>query len=75
MKINNQQKICDVNYLYKSIPFITEEFVSNKVLWIFEKHKDLLNQVKNWKKINFYKKLENLKIIFWLWSWVFKNLM
>ncbi len=64
MKINNQQQICDINNCYKSISFITEEFLSNKVLWNCEKHKDLLNQVKNWKQKQFYQKLENSKIIF-----------
>ncbi|UZQ29283.1 MAG: hypothetical protein OHM56_08785 [Spiroplasma phoeniceum] len=50
MKINKQQKICDVNYSYKAISFITEEFLLNKVLLTFEKHKNLLNKTKNWKK-------------------------
>ncbi|UNF62658.1 hypothetical protein [Spiroplasma poulsonii] len=43
MKINKQQKICDVNDCYKTISFITEEFVSNKVLWTCEKHRNLLD--------------------------------
>ncbi|WP_253301790.1 hypothetical protein [Spiroplasma endosymbiont of Phyllotreta cruciferae] len=64
MAINKQQKICDVNDCYQGISFITEEFVSNKVLWTCEKHKDLLNQTKNWKQKQFYQKLENSKIIF-----------
>ncbi|WP_425380130.1 hypothetical protein [Spiroplasma endosymbiont of Stenodema calcarata] len=62
--IIKQQKICDVNDCYKKVSFITEEFVSNKVLWTCEKHKDLLNKVKNWKQKQFYQKLENSKIIF-----------
>ncbi len=64
MKINKQQQICDINNCYKSISFITEEFVSNKVLWICEKHKDLLNHTKDKKQKLFYKRLENSKIIF-----------
>ncbi|MBW3057653.1 hypothetical protein D6D54_04835 [Spiroplasma poulsonii] len=43
--IIKQQKICDVNDCYKSISFITEEFVSNKVLWTCEKHRNLLNRL------------------------------
>ncbi len=39
MEINNQQTICDVSDCYKEISFITEEFVSNKVLWTCKKHK------------------------------------
>ncbi len=35
MEINTQQTICDVDNCYKSISFITEEFLSNKVLWTF----------------------------------------
>ncbi|MFJ1522349.1 hypothetical protein [Spiroplasma sp. ald] len=62
--IIKQQKICDVNDCYKAISFITEKFLSNKVLWTCEKHKDLLNQTKNWKQKQFYQKLENSKIIF-----------
>lgn len=62
--IIKQQKICDVNDCYKKVSFITEEFLSNKVLWTCEKHKDLLNKVKNWKQKQFYQKLENSKIIF-----------
>ncbi|UZQ31098.1 MAG: hypothetical protein OHM56_06360 [Spiroplasma phoeniceum] len=53
MKINKQQKICDVNDCYKATSFITEEFLSNKVLWTCEKHKDLLNKTKNWKQKSF----------------------
>ncbi len=64
MKINNQQKICDIDDCYTKVSFITEEFISNKVLWTCEKHKDLLNKVKNWKQKQFYQKLENSKIIF-----------
>ncbi|RUP77177.1 hypothetical protein D6D54_04405 [Spiroplasma poulsonii] len=64
MKINNQQQICDINNCYKLVSFITEEFVSNKVLWTCEKHKDLLNKVKDKKQKQFYQKLENSKIIF-----------
>ncbi|RUO86502.1 hypothetical protein [Spiroplasma endosymbiont of Megaselia nigra] len=64
MKINKQQKICDVNDCYKAISFITEEFLSNKVLWTCEKHKDLLNRTKVKKQKRFYKRLENSKIIF-----------
>ncbi|WP_425378791.1 hypothetical protein [Spiroplasma endosymbiont of Polydrusus pterygomalis] len=64
MEINTQQTICDVDNCYKSISFITEEFLSNKVLWTFEKHKDLLNRTKDKKQTRFYKKLENSKIIF-----------
>ncbi|MFW4371164.1 MAG: hypothetical protein EHV01_004425 [Spiroplasma sp. hy2] len=64
MKINKQQRICDINDCYKAISFITEEFVSNKVLWTCEKHKDLLNKVKDKTKKQFYQKLENSKIIF-----------
>lgn len=62
--IIKQQKICDVNDCYKVISFITEEFVSNKVLWTCEKHKNLLNKVKDKKQKRFYKRLENSKIIF-----------
>lgn len=64
MKINKQQQICDIDNCYKSISFITEEFLSNKVLWTCEKHKDLLNKVKDKKQKRFYKRLENSKIIF-----------
>ncbi len=64
MKINNQQKICDIDNCYKAISFITKEFLSNKVLWTCEKHKDLLNQTKDKKQKQFYQKLENSKIIF-----------
>ncbi|MFW4371306.1 MAG: hypothetical protein EHV01_005140 [Spiroplasma sp. hy2] len=64
MKINKQQKICDVNDCYKKVSFITEEFVSNKVLWTCEKHKYLLNKVKDKTQKRFYKRLENSKIIF-----------
>ncbi len=64
MEINKQQKICDIDDCYKTISFITEEFVSNKVLWTCEKHKDLLNQTKDKKQKQFYQKLENSKIIF-----------
>ncbi|WP_424525690.1 hypothetical protein [Spiroplasma endosymbiont of Glossina fuscipes fuscipes] len=62
--IIKQQKICDVNDCYKVISFITEEFLSNKVLWTCEKHKDLLNKVKDKTQKQFYQKLENSKIIF-----------
>lgn len=62
--IIKQQKICDVNDCYQVISFITEEFLSNKVLWTCEKHKDLLNKVKDKKQKRFYKRLENSKIIF-----------
>ncbi len=62
--IIKKQKICDVNDCYKAISFITKEFLSNKVLWTCEKHKDLLNQTKNWKQKQFYQKLENSKISF-----------
>ncbi|WP_338989369.1 hypothetical protein [Spiroplasma endosymbiont of Seladonia tumulorum] len=62
--IIKQQKICDVNDCYKVISFITEEFLSNKVLWTCEKHKDLLNKVKDKTQKRFYKRLENSKIIF-----------
>ncbi|WP_348736762.1 hypothetical protein [Spiroplasma endosymbiont of Ammophila pubescens] len=62
--IIKQQKICDIDNCYKTISFITEEFSSNKVLWTFEKHKDLLNRTKNKKQKRFYKRLENSKIIF-----------
>ncbi len=64
MKINKQQQICDINNCYKSISFITEEFLSNKVLWTCKKHKDLLNRTKDKKQKRFYKRLENSKIIF-----------
>ncbi len=64
MTINKQQQICDINNCYKAISFITEEFVSNKVLWTCEKHKDLLNHTKDKKQKLFYKRLENSKIIF-----------
>ncbi|MFW4371446.1 MAG: hypothetical protein EHV01_005880 [Spiroplasma sp. hy2] len=64
MEINKQQRICDVNDCYKTISFITEEFLSNKVLWTCEKHKDLLNRTKDKKQKRFYKRLENSKIIF-----------
>lgn len=64
MKINKKQKICDIYNCYKAISFITEEFVSNKVLWTCEKHKYLLNKVKDKKQKQFYQKLENSKIIF-----------
>ncbi len=64
MMINKQQQICDVNDCYKSISFITEEFLSNKVLWTCEKHKYLLNRTKDKKQKRFYKHLENSKIIF-----------
>ncbi len=53
--IIKKQKICDVNDCYKAISFITEEFVSNKVLWTCEKHKDLLNQTKDKTQKNFIK--------------------
>ncbi|WP_426605483.1 hypothetical protein [Spiroplasma endosymbiont of Glossina fuscipes fuscipes] len=62
--IIKQQKICDVNDCYKVISFITEEFVSNKVLWTCDKHKYLLNKVKDKTQKQFYQKLENSKIIF-----------
>ncbi|UZQ30490.1 MAG: hypothetical protein OHM56_02870 [Spiroplasma phoeniceum] len=62
--IIKQQKIFDVNDCYKAISFITEEFLSNKVLWTCKKHKDLLNKVKDKKQKRFYKRLENSKIIF-----------
>ncbi|MFW4370972.1 MAG: hypothetical protein EHV01_003400 [Spiroplasma sp. hy2] len=64
MKINKQKQICDIDNCYKAISFITEEFVSNKVLWTCEKHKDLLNKVKDKTQKQFYQKLENSKIIF-----------
>lgn len=64
MEINKQRQICDVDNCYKAVSFITEEFLSNKVLWTCEKHKKLLNQTKNWKQNQFYQKLENSKIIF-----------
>ncbi|WP_338954768.1 hypothetical protein [Spiroplasma endosymbiont of Polydrusus cervinus] len=64
MENNTQQTICDVDNCYKSISFITEEFVSNRVLWTCEKHKDLLNRTKDKKQKRFYQKLENSKIIF-----------
>lgn len=75
MEINNQQTICDVDNCYKAISFITKEFVSNKVLWTCEKHKDLLNRTKNKKQKRFYKRLENSKIIFDYETGVFKNLI
>ncbi|GAA6238582.1 MAG: hypothetical protein SPLM_06990 [Spiroplasma phoeniceum] len=62
--IIKQQKICDVNDCYQVISFITEEFLSNKVLWTCEKHKDLLNHTKDKTQKRFYKRLENSKIIF-----------
>lgn len=62
--IIKQQKICDVNDCYKSISFITQEFLSNKVLWTCKKHKDLLNRTKDKTQKRFYKRLENSKIIF-----------
>ncbi len=62
--IIKQQKICDVNDCYKAVSFITEQFLSNKVLWTCEKHKDLLNRTKDKKQKRFYKRLENSKIIF-----------
>ncbi|QED24641.1 hypothetical protein [Spiroplasma citri] len=61
--IIKQQKICDVNDCYKLSSFITE-FVSNKVLWTCEKHRNLLNKVKDKTQKQFYQKLENSKIIF-----------
>ncbi|MFJ1522813.1 hypothetical protein [Spiroplasma sp. ald] len=64
MKINKQKQICDIDNCYKAISFITEEFVSNKVLWTCEKHKYLLNKVKDKTQKQFYQKLENSKIIF-----------
>ncbi|MFX4057878.1 MAG: hypothetical protein EHV01_006185 [Spiroplasma sp. hy2] len=64
MKINKQQQICDIDNCYKAISFITEEFVSNKVLWTCEKHKDLLSRIKDKNQKQFYQKLENSKIIF-----------
>ncbi len=64
MEINNQQTICDVSDCYKEISFITEEFLSNKVLWTCKKHKKLLNHTKDKKQKQFYHKLENSKIIF-----------
>ncbi|KAF0850379.1 MAG: hypothetical protein EIB84_00260 (plasmid) [Spiroplasma poulsonii] len=64
MKINKQKQICDIDNCYKAISFITEEFVSNKVLWTCEKHKDLLNHTKDKNQKLFYKRLENSKIIF-----------
>ncbi len=48
--IIKQQKICDVNDCYKKVSFITEEFLSNKVLWTCEKNKDLLNHTKDKKQ-------------------------
>ncbi|WP_186823415.1 hypothetical protein [Spiroplasma phoeniceum] len=45
--IIKQQKICDVNDCYQVISFITEKFLSNKVLWTCEKHRNLLNKVKD----------------------------
>ncbi len=63
--IIKQQKICYVNDCYKKVSFITEEFLSNKVLWTCEKHKDLLNHTKDKKQKRFYKRLENSKIIFY----------
>ncbi|WP_348735207.1 hypothetical protein [Spiroplasma endosymbiont of Ammophila pubescens] len=62
--IIKQQKICDVNDCYKTISFIIEKFLSNKVLWTCKKHKDLLNRTKNKKQKRFYQKIENSKIIF-----------
>ncbi|WFG96700.1 hypothetical protein M1771_01380 [Spiroplasma citri] len=62
--IIKQQKICDVNDCYKLSSFINEEFVSNKVLWTCEKHRNLLNKVKDKTQKRFYQKLENSKIIF-----------
>ncbi|WP_338963243.1 MULTISPECIES: hypothetical protein [unclassified Spiroplasma] len=62
--IIKQQKICDVNDCYKAVSFITEEFLSNKVLWTCEKHKYLLNKIKDKTQKQFYQKLENSKIIF-----------
>ncbi|UZQ29653.1 MAG: hypothetical protein OHM56_10910 [Spiroplasma phoeniceum] len=47
--IIKKQKICDVNDCYKETSFITKEFLSNKVLWTCEKHKDLLNRTKDKK--------------------------
>ncbi len=64
MKINKQQQICDIDNCYKAILFITEEFLSNKVLWTCEKHKYLLSRTKDKKQKWFYKRLENSKIIF-----------
>ncbi|PQP78984.1 hypothetical protein C6B38_02950 [Spiroplasma sp. ChiS] len=76
--IIKQQKICDVNDCYQVISFITKEFVSNKVLWTCEKHKNLLNKVKDKTQKQFYQKLENSKIIFeWetglLKLWLYKT--
>ncbi|WP_338963409.1 hypothetical protein [Spiroplasma endosymbiont of Sarcophaga carnaria] len=62
--IIKKQKICDVNDCYKAVSFITEEFLSNKVLWTCEKHKYLLNKIKDKTQKQFYQKLENSKIIF-----------
>lgn len=64
MKINKQKQICDIDNCYKAISLITEEFVSNKVLWTCEKHRNLLNKVKDKTQKQFYQKLENSKIIF-----------
>ncbi|WP_374695920.1 hypothetical protein [Spiroplasma endosymbiont of Polydrusus formosus] len=79
MEINKQQKICDIDNYYKAISFITEEFLSNKVLLTCEKHKDLLNQTKDKKQKLFYHKLENSKIIFdwetgFLKLWFYKTI-
>ncbi|MFW4370830.1 MAG: hypothetical protein EHV01_002705 [Spiroplasma sp. hy2] len=64
MEINKQQRICDIDNCYKAISFITEQFLSNKVLWTCENHKDLLNKIKDKTQKQFYQKLENSKIIF-----------
>ncbi|WP_425379446.1 hypothetical protein [Spiroplasma endosymbiont of Stenodema calcarata] len=59
-----QQKICDINDCYKKISFTNKQFVSNRVLWTCEKHRNLLNSIKDKKQKQFYQKLENSKIIF-----------
>ncbi len=76
--IIKQQQICGINNCYKAISFITEEFLSNKVLWTYEKHKDLLSRTKDKKQKRFYKRLENSKIIFdyetgYLKLWFYKT--
>ncbi|ALA98012.1 hypothetical protein SKUN_001126 [Spiroplasma kunkelii CR2-3x] len=66
--IIKEQEICDVNDCYQVISFITEEFLSNKVLWTCEKHRNLLNKVKYKTQKRFYKRLKNSKIIFDLYT-------
>ncbi|QED24654.1 hypothetical protein [Spiroplasma citri] len=73
--IIKQQKICDVNDCYKLSSFINEEFVSNKVLWTCEKHRNLLNKVKDKTQKAILSKTRKFKNYLWLWNWFFKTLI